>query len=65
MIIDNKFYIGDILYLRTDIDQKPGIVTSIEVYKAGEYMYKVAFGSAHSYHYDFELTTNKNELIAL
>lgn len=65
MVIDNKFDFGDIVYQLTDPDQNPGIVVSIEIYKGGEYLYKVSKGGVTSSHYDFELSTDKNVLIAV
>lgn len=63
MVINNKFDHGQMVYLKTDVDQNPRLVIAIKIYKAGEYMYEVICGTIASLHYDFELTTEKNVLI--
>lgn len=62
MIIDNKFEIGDVVYLKTDTEQKPRIVYCIKVFK-GEYLYDLTSGTQTSSHYDFEISTEVNVLI--
>ena len=62
MVIDNKYEIGDIVYIVTDEDQKKRMVTSIVIYKAGEIVYKIVCGTNYSEHYDFELSDKKNIL---
>lgn len=59
MVIENIFDFGDIVYLITDREQLPRVVTAIEIYKAGEILYKLASGSQTSYHYDFEISPSK------
>lgn len=39
MVIDNKFEHGDVVYLKTDDEQKPHIVSKIEIFKGGELLY--------------------------
>lgn len=63
MIINNVFDFGDIVYLKTDVDQNPAIVLSIKVFKNGEYLYEIIRGTTTSLHYDFELSTEKYVLI--
>lgn len=65
MIINNMFDHGEVVYLKTDIEQNPGIIISIKVYKGGEYLYEVIRGTVASLHYDFELSKEKNILIAV
>lgn len=62
MVIDNKFEIGDTVYLVTDTEQHPGLIISIKIFKGGEYLYEVIRGTVSSMHYDFELSTQKNVL---
>ncbi len=62
MVIDNKYEIGDIVYLITDKEQEQRMVSSIVVYKAGELVYKLVCGTTYSEHYDFELSDTKNIL---
>lgn len=63
MVIENKFEIKDTVYLVTDKDQNPGIVTSIKIFSGGELLYIISMGKAWSEHYDFELSYEKNILI--
>ncbi len=60
MVIENKFNIGDTVYLITDDEQKPRIIVSFVVYRNGDLLYKVCFGIINSEHYDFELSSEKN-----
>jgi len=58
MIIENKFEIGQTVYLITDEDQKPRLVLSIKVNKY-DLIYELTSGSNNSYHYDFEISDEK------
>lgn len=62
MMIDNRFEIGDIVYLKTDPDQYQRMVSGIIV---GMYClnYELALGDGSSTHHDFEISTTKNVLI--
>ena len=62
MVIDNKFDFGDKVYLETDVDQKERVVTEFRVTKTG-ILYSLSCGVDKSWHYDFEITTEKNVLI--
>lgn len=59
MIINNLFEIGSIVFLKTDQDQKPRIVHELLVSINGV-VYKVMQGAFSSWHYDFELSTEKD-----
>lgn len=59
MIIENKFNIGGIVYLKTDADRSERIVVAIQV-TAYTALYKVACGFTETLHYDFELSYEKN-----
>lgn len=62
MVIENKFNIGDVVYLKTDKDQSPRIVYGFAVRQAG-ILYELACGASTSGHYDFEITSEANVLI--
>lgn len=64
MVIDNKFRIGEIVYLKTDNDQLPRIVTRILV-SVGEIMYEVSGGTSHTDCWEFELSTEKDLIATL
>jgi len=59
MIIDTKYDIGDTVFLKTDYDQKERLVTRIQMTQ-GNVMYEVSCGTENSWHYDFELATEKD-----
>ena len=59
MIVNNKYEIGDIVYLRTDIEQSPRVVTCIKVFMHGELNYELAQGTIVSLHYEFEISKEK------
>lgn len=65
MVIDNKFEIGQIVYVITDTDQLPRIVTSFEVTPGSILVYRVYCGTVNSSHYDFELSHERNTVITL
>jgi hypothetical protein len=59
MVIDNKFEIGQQVYLITDTEQLMRIVYRIIVYKK-EYLYCLTYGTITSEHYDFEISPEKS-----
>lgn len=61
MIIDNKFNIGDIVYLTTDIEQLPRVVISFTV-SANGIIYNLTQGINESTHYNFEMSKEKDLL---
>lgn len=65
MVINNKFEFGQILYLTTDRDQLPRMVTGIKVCKHGELLYEVMSGTLQSTHYEYELCEEKNVQITV
>ena len=62
MTIDNKFEIGQIVYLITDKEQYQRIVTGITVRESG-IVYTVAIEMSESYHMGFEMSNEVNQLI--
>jgi len=52
------YNISDIVYLKTDVDQKERIVTGILIQPQG-IEYRVCCGADITYHFDFEITTDK------
>ena len=62
MVIDNKFEIADIVYLRTDADQAKRVVTSIHIRPNEQITYELSCGSHASDHYDFEISEEKSVL---
>jgi hypothetical protein len=62
IVIDNKWDIGDTVYLKTDKEQLPRIIFRFIVYR-NEILYELATGTINSSHYDFEISSDKNILI--
>lgn len=58
-IIDNKFDVGDFVYLKTDVDQDILVVYGIFVSQYN-ILYRCICGTRVSDHYDFELTYEKD-----
>lgn len=58
MVIDNKFELGETVFLMTDPEQFPRIVTALSVNPNG-IIYKLAQGVNESYHYDCEISREK------
>ena len=61
MLIDNKFNIGDRVYLETDKEQNEMIVTGLNV-RHSHVTYALSCGTDETYHYDFEISVEKNVL---
>jgi hypothetical protein len=61
MVIDNKFNIEQIVFLKTDPEQLPRIVYSIQVLK-DRLMYQLACGVQASSHTAFEISAEKDVL---
>jgi len=60
MIIDNKFELGQKVYLVTDKEQLTRIVNGIQVCSAGSIIYRVACGTVEFWASDYEISTEKN-----
>ncbi len=60
--IDNKYHIGDTVYLITDRECSPRLVFGIMIYQH-EILYKLTCGTQNSEHYEFEMTDEKPVLI--
>jgi hypothetical protein len=59
MIIENKFNIGDVVYLKTDESQAERIITAM-VILPNVIRYATMRGTTESTHYDFEFSYEKN-----
>lgn len=54
-----KFSLEEIIYLITDEDQRERIITGI-LYEKNSIQYRVACGTNTSWHFEYEINTNKN-----
>jgi hypothetical protein len=59
MVIDNKYEIGQTVYLKTDVEQLQRIVSAI-TQRQGTIIYELCCGKDTSGHYDFEITEDEN-----
>lgn len=64
MVIENKYSIGEAVYLLTDPDQRMMLITGIIVRPSGV-LYYLSYKAEETLHYEFELTSDINELIKL
>ena len=59
MEINNKYKIEDVVFLITDEEQLMRIITGIQICKNGLF-YRLACGTSESWHYEYEIATDKN-----
>ena len=60
MLIKTKYDIGDVVFLITDPDQHPRIITSISVRPQNNIVYEMACGGNSTDHYDLEFTYDRD-----
>lgn len=63
IVIDNRHEIGDTVFLKTDPEQLSRIVISFKVFSEGELLYELVQGTTTSFHFGFEITTERNILV--
>ena len=63
MVINNKYEIGETVYQTTDPNQHPRVITRFCVNPGGVVTYEVYSGNISSWHYDFELSREKNTIL--
>lgn len=63
MDISTKYDITQEVFLKTDSEQLPRIITEITVKPIG-HMYQLSNGTIFSWHYEFEISEEKNVLLA-
>lgn len=61
MIYEVKYSIGQTVYLLTDSEQLERVVTQI-IIMPGTIVYELSHSTFSSKHYDFEITTEQDEL---
>lgn len=64
MELKTKYNIGQVVYLRTDTEQRERLVTGIDV-RQGYILYQLTYIDSVSYHYDFEIESERNTLKTL
>lgn len=58
MMIENKFNIGEKVFLITEPEQWERIITGIFI-DSNNIMYRLAYGSTVSLHYDYEISRDR------
>lgn len=61
--IDIPFEWGDIVYLKTDVDQKPYMVIGAKACADGGVLIEIQCGTISSLHYPMEISADKNVLL--
>lgn len=59
MTINNKFKLGEVVYLRTDPDQFSRIIVAIQITVDGGMLYKLAIGMNEQWHFEVEITRER------
>lgn len=62
MTINNAFTLGEFVYLKTDPDQFKRILVGIQITHEG-LLYKLACNMAETWHYEIEISTEKDMLM--
>lgn len=62
--IEIEFEIGQVVYLKTDTDQTPRMVTQIAISGSGGLLYRLTCGTNESFHYEIEISAEKNLVMA-
>lgn len=61
----SKYGMGEIVYLKTDDDNRPRIITKVNFNVNGNIWYCLAYKESESWHYDIEISTEKNQFMCL
>lgn len=62
MLIDEKFEMGELVYLKTDPDQLPRLVTGYTI-RPNSIIYYISSGEMETSHYDIEITVEQSFMI--
>jgi hypothetical protein len=62
MVIENKFEINEFIYLKSDPEQRERLIVQIAVGGNGSIRYCVSCGTMETWHYDMEMTKEKDQL---
>lgn len=60
MLLENKYNLGDLVYLKTDVDQELRMVTAIQVCLDKGMIYSLSLGANETKHYELEISKTKN-----
>lgn len=65
MVISNKFSFGQIVYLKTDKDQLPRMVTKMQVNSNMSVIYELSCGTQDTWHFAIEIAEERDTLLAV
>ena len=63
MIIKEAFELGETVYLKTDTEQLPHVVTGYVIRPGGTIIYKLSCCGEETNHYDLEITKEQDTLL--
>lgn len=63
--INVEYNIGEIVYLKTDTEQRERMVSSIKVFNDGNILYYLCCGTNETTHFEIEISAKKNILKTL
>jgi len=64
MIIDNKFDLGSLVYLKTDKEQLPRVVIGILINPSRTILYRLAQSTTDNYHFEQEISKEKDVMLS-
>lgn len=59
MLVKTKYEFGQEVYLITDVDQHPHLITEVVIKPASLILYELSCGHEASIHYEFEISDAK------
>lgn len=62
--INTPFTFGQTVYLKTDKEQSERMIIRMIIHNTGHILYDVVCGSSTSWHYEMELSAEKNQLLS-
>ena len=60
MLIDNKYNLGELVYLKTDPEQNKRMIVGIKICLDGGMYYSLSLGIEETNHYELEFTKEKD-----
>jgi hypothetical protein len=65
MKVNNKYNIGDVVYIKSDTNQTPNIIIAITVYSDSYHTYKLNSKDNCSDYRDYEISDEKNLVLKI
>jgi hypothetical protein len=62
IVLDNENELGDIVYLKTDVNQYPRMVTAFK-YSGGGITYQLSSGTLDCWHFGIEVSKTRDGLL--